>query len=180
MAWNETGLFIASAVEGRSQPFRCNPAQFWKGDNLRLCTDMRDTRDLKRGSRYCQQFYFLPSGGGPDGRSPVAGAAKLPRATESPPIAPAARIQVAGLRTGTGYTIEGHVPAEALYGFDPAEHPRIGLYPRLEDVELGAQFLTVDDDLYWWIDPSTWPTAVLTRTTVARSRKTTRGPRSTD
>ncbi len=97
MGWNESGLFIACRVEGRSAPFRCDPRQFWKGDNLRLCTDMRDTRDIKRGSRYCQQFYFLPAGGGRDGRSPVAGVAKVPRATENAPPVPNSLIQVAGI-----------------------------------------------------------------------------------
>jgi hypothetical protein len=162
-AWHESGLYIACHVRGRRLPFRCNPAQFWKGDNLRLCTDMRDTRDIKRASRYCQQFYFLPAGGGSDGRQPGAGAAKAPRASENAPTVPSRLVQVGSIREGTQYTIEGHIPAEALSGFDPDEHPRIGLYPRLEDTELGAQFLTVDDDLNWWIDPSTWPTAVLTR-----------------
>jgi len=62
MGWNRRGLFIACRVRGRTAPFACNPAEFWKGDNLRLCTDMRDTRDIRRASRYCQQFYFLPAG----------------------------------------------------------------------------------------------------------------------
>ena len=50
----------------------------------------------------------------------------------------------------------------ALSGFDPEEHRRIGLYTMLEDIELGQQYLTVGDDLYWHIDPSTWATAILT------------------
>jgi hypothetical protein len=163
LAWNESGLFIAAGVRGRRGPFQCNPKQFWKGDNLRLMTDMRDTRDLKRGSRYCQQFYFLPSGGGPDGRSPTAAGVKVHRATENaPPVAPGL-VQVAGQRDANEYTLEGFVPAEALNGFDPAEHPRIGLYTILEDTELGQHYLTVGDDLSWWVDPSTWATAVLTR-----------------
>lgn len=161
MGWNEHGLFIACRVEGRSGPFRCDPRQFWKGDNLRLCTDMRDARDIKRASRYCQQFYFLPAGGGRDGKAPVAGAAKVPRATENAPTVSNSLIQVAGTRTGQVYTLEGHVPAEALSGFDPAEHRRIGIYTMLEDLELGQQYLTVGDDLNWHIDPSVWATAVL-------------------
>lgn len=160
MGWNEYGLFIACRVEGRSSPFRCDPRQFWKGDNLRLCTDMRDTRDIKRASRYCQQFYFLPAGGGRDGKAPVAGAAKVPRATENAPTVPNSLIQVAGNRAGQVYTLEGHIPAEALSGFDPTEHRRIGIYTMLEDLELGQQYLTVGDDLNWHIDPSVWATAV--------------------
>ncbi len=162
-AWNETGLFIACRVEGRRVPFQCNPKSFWQGDNLRLCTDMRDTRDLKRASRYCQQFFFMPAGGGRDGKSPVAGGARIPRATENGPIAEPESLRVASTRKGATYTIEAHVPADALAGFDPREHPRIGFYTVIEDVELGQQHLTVRDDLYWYVDPSTWPTAVLTR-----------------
>jgi len=162
MAWNESGLFIACRVEGRHGAFRCDPRQFWKGDNLRLCTDMRDTRDIKRASRYCQQFYFLPAGGVPDGRAPIAGAAKVPRAAEHAPAVPNSLIRVAGHRSGPVYTLEGHIPGEALSGFDPDEHRRIGVYVMLEDLELGQQYLTVGDDLNWHIDPSTWATAVLT------------------
>lgn len=164
MGWNESGLFIACRAEGRSAPFRCDPRQFWKGDNLRLCTDMRDTRDIKRGSRHCQQFYFLPAGGGRDGKAPVAGVAKVPRATENAPPVPNHLVQVAGKRTGQVYTLEGHIPAQALFGFDPEEHRRIGIYTMLEDIELGQQYLTVGDDLNWQIDPSTWATATLSRT----------------
>lgn len=163
LAWNKTGLFIACRVDGRKSPFQCDPKSFWKGDNLRLCTDMRDTRDIKRGSRYCQQFFFLPAGGGRDGRSAAAGAAKLSRATENAPLPEPGIIQVAADRESSWYTIEGHVPAAALSGFDPDEHRRIGVCTVLEDRDLGQQFLTVDDDLNWYVDPSTWATGVLVR-----------------
>lgn len=163
MGWNESGLFIACRVKVRSAPFRCDPRQFWKGDNLRLCTDMRDTRDIKRGSRYCQQFYFLPAGGGRDGKAPVAGIAKVPRAAENAPVVSGHPVQVAGKRTADAYTLEGHIPAEVLSGFDPDEHRRIGVFVMVEDIELGQQYLTVGDELNWHIDPSTWATAVLSR-----------------
>ena len=163
LAWNETGLFLACRVEGRRSPFECDPKAFWKGDNLRLMTDMRDTRDLKRASRYCQQFYFLPAGGGKDGKVPVAGAARVNRATEHAPPVPPGSIPIAGTREGSVYTLEAHIPAEVLSGFDPDEHTRIGICTMLEDRDLGQQYLTVGDDLNWHIDPSTWATAVLVR-----------------
>ncbi|MCL2330764.1 MAG: hypothetical protein FWC56_05630 [Phycisphaerae bacterium] len=162
MGWNQAGLYVAIRVDGRNSPFRCDPKQYWKGDNLRLCTDMRDTRDIKRGSRYCQQFYFLPAGGGRDGQSPIAGVAKVPRASENAPQVANDLLQIASQRSGSTYTLEAHIPAAALSGFDPDEHRRIGIYYMLEDVELGQQYLTVGDDLNWNIDPSTWATAVLT------------------
>ncbi len=161
IAWNDAGLFIACRVEGRTQPLRCDPRAFWKGDNLRLCTDMRDARDVKRATRFCQQFYFLPVGGGAGGREPVAGAAPIRRAREDAPVVAPDRIRVAADVGRTGYTIEAHIPADCLSGFDPRDHRRIGLYYMLEDRELGQQYLTVGDDLNWYVDPSTWATAVL-------------------
>ena len=63
--------------------------------------------------------------------------------------------------TDDGYFLEAHVPADALAGFDPDEHRRIGIYYMLEDGDFGQQYLTVGDDLGWYIDPSTWATGVL-------------------
>lgn len=163
LAWNETGLFLACRVAGRSGPLQCDPKAFWKGDNIRLMTDMRDTRDLKRASRYCQQWYFLPSGGGTDGRQPVAGAAPVNRAAEKAPPVPAGLVTVASRQQKQGYTLEAHIPAEALSGFDPQEHRRIGVFTMVEDRSLGQQYLTVGDELNWNIDPSTWATGVLDR-----------------
>ena len=161
--WNESGLCIACRVTGKHQPPRCDPSRFWTGDNLRLCTDMRDARSNKRATRYCQQFYFLPTGGGRAQRDAVAGVNKIKRAMEDAPHVAAERIVVASRVTRSGYTLEAHIPAQCLNGFDPVEHQRIGFYYILEDRELGQQYLTVGDDLYWYVDPSTWATAVLTR-----------------
>jgi hypothetical protein len=161
VAWDDNGLYIACRVTGKEYPLRCDPKEFWKGDNLRLCTDMRDARDIKRGTRFCQQFYFLPTGGGPGRKAPVAGSAHLHRAREHAPPAPPGRIEIAADVTRVGYTLEAHIPADCLSGFDPIEHRRIGLYYMLEDADHGQQYLTVGDDLYWWVDPSTWAAAVL-------------------
>ncbi len=161
--WNESGLAIACRVTGKRRPLRCDPRTYWKGDNLRLCTDMRDARSVKRATRFCQQFFFLPTGGGQSGREAVSGFGQLQRAREEPPPMPGGRIAVASVVSRTGYGLEAHVPAECLNGFDPGEHPRIGFYYILEDGDHGQQYLTVGDDLYWNVDPSTWPTAVLTR-----------------
>ncbi len=161
--WNESGLYIACRVTGRKSALRCDPRSFWTGDNLRLCTDMRDARSAKRATRFCRQFYFLPTGGGPRKDQPVAGVNPFQRAKEPAPRIDAQRLLVASRITRDGYTLEAHVPAECLSGFDPAEHPRIGFYYILEDMDLGQQYLTIGDDLYWYVDPSTWATTVLTK-----------------
>jgi hypothetical protein len=161
--WHESGLFVGCRVEGKRRPLQCDPAAYWEGDNLRLCIDTRDTRTIRRASRFCRQVYLLPAGGGTGGNQPVAGAGRFNRAREHAPDAPASAFRIASRVTNTGYTMDAHVATEALPGYDAAEHPRIGFFYILEDGELGQQPLTVGDDLYWNVDPSTWPTAVLTR-----------------
>ena len=159
--WNEQGLCVACRISDKRRPLRCDARSFWTGDHLRLCTDMRDARTVKRGTRYCQQFYFLPVGGGADHQAPLAGVHRLQRAREEAPRIPVERISVASQVNTAGYSLEAHIPAECLSGFDPVEHPRIGFYYMLEDGDHGQQYLTVGDDLYWYVDPSTWATAVL-------------------
>ena len=161
--WNETGLFVATEVTNKSQPLCCEPERFWKSDCLRLCTDMRDTRTGKRASRYCQQFYAMPRGGGPKGDQATAASVTIKRAREHAPPVKGGLIQAAANVARNGYRLEAHIPAEALSGFDPGEHNRIGFYYMLEDRDHGQQYLTVGDDLHWYVDPSTWATAVLVR-----------------
>lgn len=158
--WNDGGLFIACRVGSKRKSLRCDPKEFWLGDNLRLCTDMRDARGNKRATRFCQQFFFLPTGGGKQGDQPVAGENPIKRAREHPPL-PGHVFEIASQVSKTGYILEAFLPAACLSGFDPTEHPRIGFYYMLEDGDHGQQYLTVGDDLNWHIDPSTWATAVL-------------------
>ncbi len=183
--WNEDGIYIAADVAGKSSPLRCNTKEFWKGDNLRLMLDLRDTRNIKRATKFCHHFYFLPTGGsaapeprprksgsrapvkgqGAAGFSPrdvaVAASAPVNRAKElSPPVEPG-RIRVASTVATTGYKLEAHIPADCLHGFDPEQHRRIGFYYILEDHDLGRQSLSIGDDLPWHVDPSLWATAVL-------------------
>lgn len=161
VTWDPDGLYVGCEVGGKTRPPRCDPGQFWKADNLRLMTDMRDTRHIRRATRFCQHFYFLPVGGGRRGRDPVAGSRTVNRATDNAPVFAPGEIPIASNVTKAGYSLTAHLPARCLNGFDPVENPRIGLCYMLEDGELGQQALTVGDDLNWNIDPSTWVTAVL-------------------
>jgi hypothetical protein len=161
IGWDESGIYVACRVTGKTQPPRCDPKRFWQSDNLRLMTDMRDTRTIHRASRFCQQFYFLPTGGGRSGKDPVAASAKVNRAIASAPVVEPGRMPVAAEVTATGYALEANIPAECLAGFDPRDNPRIGIYTMLEDADHGQQYLTVGDEMSWWVDPSLWAAGVL-------------------
>ena len=160
VGWHESGLYLGCRVSGKLKPLQCDPARFWKGDNIRLMTDMRDARDVRRATRFCQQFFFLPTGGGRDRRQAVGGSHRIQRAQADAPQVKGDLPVAANVVRG-GYSLTAHVPAEALSGFAPTENARIGIYTMVEDTELGQQYLTVGDDLSWYYDPSTWATGVL-------------------
>lgn len=185
--WNDEGLYLATRVAGKKRAPECDPVHYWKGDNLRVMIDTRDTRENRRATRFCRQYYFLPAGGGPGGRHALGGSTRVLGAIEgasrgqlvaadatgaretpatsaddtTPGARPNAVIHVASRLTAGGYNLECRIPRDAIIGFDPVEHPRIGFFYILEDREFGQQYLTVGDDLNWHMDPSTWATAVL-------------------
>lgn len=162
-AWNEDHFFVAFDVR-QEGPLQCDPQQWWKKDGLRLCLDTRDARDNKRGTRFCHFFYLLPAGGGSNRKQPVVGLHRMSRAKESPPPADPAQILVgAHIERNRGYFLEAALPAACLNGWNPAEHPRIGLFYKVKSQLHGGQHLTVTDELGWNVDPSTWATGVLTR-----------------
>ena len=161
--WNEAGLYLACRVTGKRRRLRCDPKSYWAGDNLRICTDMRDARTAHRASRYCQQFFFMPTGGGKQGKEPVGQSVKIRQTREDAPVVPDGRIAVAAEVVKGGYSLTGHIPADCLSGFNPRDHPRIGFYYIVEDDDFGQQYLTAGDELGWFTDPSTWATAVLSR-----------------
>lgn len=159
--WSDAGLYFGCVVAGKRGLPHCNPAEFRKSDHLRIMTDMRDARQVRRATRYCQEFFFMPAGGGTRGKDATAASVEIPRAQDDAPFVGPAKIPIASVVDRHGYRLTAHLPSEVLVGFDPAQSSRIGLFYMLEDLEHGHQSLTVDDDLNWWMDPSTWPTAVL-------------------
>lgn len=160
--WCDEGLAIAYQVPERSGRLNCAAEEWWKRDGLRVCIDTRDARDIKRASRFCHFFYFLPCGGGRDHKTPIVGFHRMSRAKDVPPAPDLTRITVAARIQRNGYSLEAFIPAACLHGWDPAEHPRIGFFYKVNDTVLGAQHFTVTDALGWNVDPSTWSVAVLT------------------
>ncbi len=62
-----------------------------------------------------------------------------------------------------GYILEALIPAEALTGFDPTEHPSLGFTYAVIDRELGEQTFGVGSPMPYQEDPSLWATLELQR-----------------
>jgi hypothetical protein len=163
LAWNEFGLGIQVEVKGKQDSPQGSATRLRGSDGLTLWIDTRDARTSHRASRYCHQFHFLPTGGGPDSDEPVFGQVKINRALQDAPLSAAGNVPLRCVQTRHGYLLEGFLPATVLNGFDPDQNPRLGFYYVVKDTELGEQVLSVGPDFPYWEDPSLWSVLELVR-----------------
>ena len=174
-AWNEEGLVFSVNVQGKRLPPWCDQSLPEQSDGLHVWIDTRDVHNIHRAGRFCHRFAFLPekkgkkaSGTGSATRSArnfPASCFRLPinRAKEQPrPVSPDSLQALCKLR-GDGYILNVLIPAEALAGFDPAEHPRLGFTYSAIDRELGEQTFSVGGPMPYQEDPSLWATLELVR-----------------
>jgi hypothetical protein len=156
LAWNEFGLAVQVDVIGKQQPPTGDGERPRSCDGLSLWLDTRDARASHRASRFCHHFLFLAAGRGSDRDEAFIAQAKINRARQDAPQANLAEIPFRAHRLKSGYRLEAFLPAAVLYGFDPQEHPRLGVYYVVRDQELGDQFLSVNWDFPFSDDPSLW------------------------
>ncbi len=161
--WNEKGLYFCAIVRGKRQLPWCRDGSIDESDGLNLWIDTRDTQSIHRASRFCHRFAFIPSGGGNRRQDPVAGQLMIQRAKEhAKPVLP----RKLGVRSEVrvdGYVLEAHIQADALTGFDPGEHPRLGFMYAVVDRERGTQTLAMGNEFPYYEDPSLWASLELVK-----------------
>jgi len=162
-AWSEEGLAFRVHVHGKRQPPWCRASRPEDSDGLQLFIDTRDVHNVHRATRFCHAFLFLPTGGGSRTDDPLAVSVPINRARENPrPVAPGA-LAVRSSGQGDGYVLEAFISAEALTGYEPEEHPRLGFTYAVIDRELGLQTFTVGSPMPYQEDPSLWGTLELVK-----------------
>ena len=160
-AWSEKGLALAVRVTGKRQPPWCRASRAEDSDGLQVFIDTRDVHGIHRAGRFCHRFAFLPGGSGPRFDRPVAQWLPINRAKEQPRAIPPGKLAVRSEKRIDGYLLEAFIAAEALTGFDPAEHPRLGFTYGVVDRELGEQTFSVGTPMPYQEDPSLWATLEL-------------------
>lgn len=162
-AWSEAGLVFAVRVEGKLQAPWCRASRPEDSDGFQVWIDTRDVRNVHRAGRFCHRFIFLPLGGGRRLDEPMAQTLSINRARElSRPVQPG-QLRVRSEKRADGYLLEAFIPAEAMTGFDPQEHPRLGFTYALIDAELGQQTFSIGSPMPYEEDPSLWATLELVK-----------------
>jgi hypothetical protein len=156
VGWNEFGIAVQVEVKGKEQLPAGDADKPKSSDGLSLWIDTRDARASHRASRFCHHFLFLATGGGADKDEPFVAQAKINRAQQDAPLANLADVPFRGHNTKSGYRLEAFLPSAVLSGFDPDQHPRLGVYYVVRDQELGDQHLSVNWEFPFADDPSLW------------------------
>ena len=160
-AWSEAGLVFVAKVSAKKQPIWCRASRAEDSDGLQVWIDTRDVHNVHRASRFCHRFIFLPSGGGKKLDEAFGQSLPINRSREpARPVAPGV-LKAVGRVQPDGYVLECFIPAEAMMGYEPAEHPRIGFTYALIDRELGQQTFSIGPPMPYDEDPSLWATLEL-------------------
>ena len=88
---------------------------------------------------------------------------KIHRALEDAPHVAPAEVVLRVQPVRGGYRLEAFLPAAALNGYDPEQHPRLGFFYALRDDEHGEQLLSSTAEFPFWEDPSLWGVLELVR-----------------
>lgn len=163
VAWNEAGMYFTLDVSGKKQAPWCRDTRIEDSDGAQLFVDTRATHNVHRASRFCHRFAIMPSGTGRNLDEPFIGMLAINRARESPREIDQRTLKVACRRRADGYQLDAFVPAGALTGFDPAEHPKLGFTYIMLDRELGPQAWTIAPTFPIVEDPSLWGTLELVK-----------------
>ncbi|MEE2707465.1 MAG: sugar-binding protein [Planctomycetota bacterium] len=158
MAWSDTGLFFNLRVRDKQRPPWCRATKVEDSDGLAVWIDTRNTQGVHRANRFCHQFRFLPAGGGKKYAAPVAVQLAVDRARENAVGAAASGLKIRAEKRVDGYVLEGHIPGDALTGYDPEEHTQLGFMFAVYDREMGEYTLSVGGEFPYASDPSLWGT----------------------
>lgn len=159
--WNEQGLALSVVVSAKTQAPWCRENRIEDSDGFFVWIDTRDTHNIHRASRFCHQFVFLPAGTGHRQEEPVAEILPINRARENPKPPPRGALQAITHKQRDGYRLDCLIPAAALTGFEPAEHPRLGFHWAIIDREIGVHTFCCPPELPYREDPSVWGTLEL-------------------
>lgn len=156
LGWNNDGIFFSVRVQGKKQSVWCRETRIEDSDGLVLWLDTRNQKNVHRASRFCHQFAFMPLGGGRQYGEPTAKMLPINRAREEPKAVPAKLLQVRSEKRVDGYLLEGHIPSQAITGYDPEEHSKLGFTYAIIDREFGWQTFHLGSEFPFASDPSLW------------------------
>lgn len=156
LGWHEEGIFVRMGV---NKPFEeAIYPKYEQGDAIELFFDTRDLKEAGFPTRFCHHFLILPQ--------EVQGVRALEltrfRSEDSHPLCAPASLQIHTENTPRSFTVDIHIPAEILQGYDPRSFDRLGFTYCIHRPKKASQHFAVSSH-YVSVPqhPSLWATCKL-------------------
>ncbi len=156
VAWNSHGLGLRVLVQGKKLPAAVDPERPESSDGLHVWLDTRPADSVRRATRFCHRFAFLPPAADKPRSKPSSHQLPIPQARGDAPSVDLDLIELRTVRQARGYRLDVWLPAACLHGFDPEASRSLGFQYVVVDSELGNQSLIADEGLPADHDPSLW------------------------
>ena len=163
MGWHEEGLYIAAEVFDSYIETAGSDARWWTRDNIEMWLSTRPvTADQQMYNQFCSQFFFVPEVNPTDGRLGTVGQWHRPGDAIKDNLIPHPRIQQSTRLLPGRYVVEMFIPASALNGWDPLNHPEMAFNLHIRNFHLSSDhFWSAPKELATQNRPGTWGTIVL-------------------
>ena len=156
--WNDKGFAMRFRVFDQLMVSRLESGS--GGASISIWINTRAAQDIHRATRYCHWFEIQPMGNRKGDRQTRIVWRAIPKAREAPnalpPQSTQARVSVAP--DMQSYITDVLFTREALTGFDPREHPRMGFNFEIKSPGHEAVSFSAGHPLPYGEDPSLWVT----------------------
>jgi hypothetical protein len=157
LAWHEEGIYTRVTVHQKFE--ESVYPKYDQGDAIELFFDTRDLKEAGFPTRFCHHFLILPQ--------EVQGVQALEltrfRTEDSHPLCDPRAIQVSTENSFREFTVNIHLPAEILHGYDPHAFDRLGFTYCIHRPKRPSQHFAVSSAYVSVAQhPSLWATCKLT------------------
>lgn len=156
--WNDQGFAMRFRVFDQFMVSRLESGS--EGALISIWINTRAAQDIHRATRYCHWFEIHPMLGNRGDRHTKILWRAIPKAREAPNALPpqSTQVRVSVAPDRQSYITDVLFAREALTGFNPREHRRIGLNFELTSPGHEAVSFSVGRPLPYGEDPSLWAT----------------------
>ena len=172
MGWRDEGLYMAAEVFDSYIETVPADGRWWTRDNIEFWLSTRPVpSDKQVYNAYCHQFFFVPEFDVATGQLGVVGQWHRPGDAIADNLIPQPLIQQSTRLLPGRYVVEMFIPAAALHGWDPHNHPQMAFNLHVRNFHASTDyFWSAPKELTTQVRPDTWGTLVLSAPQVAMAR----------
>ena len=164
VAWRKEGLYLAMEVYGGNPVASPITGRWWTRDVIEMWVSTRPIASEQSGyNPYCHQFFFLPTDGSlTNGVIGQVGQWHRPGDAIKDHLLPHPDIRYNCRILHDRYVVEMFIPASALHGWDPMNHPGLAFNVRVHNYQRSLDyFWSAPKEVQTQMRPRTWGSLML-------------------